>query len=394
MDVITPALSELGGGTPEPSTLQVTLSRLDRDKDQSSSIFAGVAGLLAILLVIAVLCVLWNWTTRKKRRVPYLRVTTVPLLTLPPSRQRAKNIYDLVPRRQGVLGRHQSRSFRVFSIESLLSRNSDSPPSAHVTSRASHALQVHRAQAHSVGIYDNALMYENLTPSAHSVNVRAAGDDPSVSSEDSRDYVNVSTAAEIDEMLASTNHPPGNLFVLPSAQELGLTEERDKGCDHASDCARFLPPGTESNDPLSDEEGSSQTSNDYVNTAELDLGATQGKQPWMSFQCCRDYENVPPADPNGSQQLAGEVTSSHTNHVEGRAGGIETHVHLVMQSERFLVSGDYVTYQPSAQSESSQMKRGGEMSNEGSDDDDIVLAATLGGSDAEQEQDTWFFLRN
>lgn len=40
------------------------------------------------------------------------------------------------------------------------------------------------------------------------------------------------------------------------------------------------------------------------------------------------------------------------------------------------------------------MERGGEMSNEGSDDDDVVLAATLGGSDAEQEQDTWLFLRN
>nr|KAF6316148.1 lymphocyte transmembrane adaptor 1 [Pipistrellus kuhlii] len=367
------------------------------DKDQSSSIFAGVAGLLAILLVIAVLCILWNWRARKKRRVPYLRVTTVPLLTLPQSRQRAKNIYDLVPRRQGVLGRHQSRSFRVFSIESLLSRNSDSPPSAHVTSWAGHALQVHGAQAHSVGIYDNTAgprMYENLTPSVHSVNVRAAGDHPSISSEDSRDYVNVPPAAEIDERLASTHHPPGHRFVLPGAQELGFTEERDEGCAHANDYAWFLPPGTESNDPLRDEEGSSQTSNDYVNTAELDLGATQGTQPWMPSRCCRDYENVLPADPNRSQQSVGEGTASHTNHVEGRAGGIETPVHLVMPSGRFLASGDYGTYQPSAQSESRQMERGGEMSNEGSNDDDVVLAATSGGSDAEQEQDTWLFLRN
>ncbi|XP_036200109.1 lymphocyte transmembrane adapter 1 isoform X2 [Myotis myotis] len=387
MDAITPTRSELGGGTSEPSTLQGTPSRLGRDQDWSSSIFAGLAGLLAILLVIAVLCVLWNWTTRKKRRVPYLRVTTAPLRTLPPSRQRAKNIYDFVPRRQGVLGRHQSRSFRVFSIESLLSRNSDSPPSAHV---------VHRAQAHSVGIYDNATgpwVYENLTPSAHSVHVRAAGGDLSVSSEDSRDYVNVPTAAEIAELLAAPSHPPGNLFARPSARELESTEERDKGWDHASDYARFLPPGTEGNDPLSDEESSSQTSNDYVNTAELDLGAAQGKQPWMSFQCCPDYENVPPAGPNGSQQLAEGVTSSHTNPVEGRTEGTETHGPLVMPSGRFLVSGDFGAYQPSAQSESRQMKRGGEGSNQGSGEDDIVLAAALGG-DAEQEEDTRPFLWN
>ncbi|XP_059529634.1 lymphocyte transmembrane adapter 1 isoform X2 [Myotis daubentonii] len=387
MDAITPTRSELGGGTSEPSALQGTPSRLGRDQDWSSSVFAGLAGLLATLLVIAVLCVLWNWTARKTRRVPYLRVTTAPLLTLPPSRQRAKNIYDLVPRRQGVLGRHQSRSFRVFSIESLLSRNADSPPSAHV---------VHSAQAHSVGIYDNARgpwVYENLTPSAHSVHVRAAGDDLSVSSEDSRDYVNVPTAAEIAELLASPSHPPGNLFARPSARELESTEERDKGWDHASDYARFLPPGTEGNDPLSDEESSSQTSNDYVNTAELGLGAAQGEQPWMSFQCCPDYENVPPAGPNGSQQLAEGVTSSHTNRVEGRTEGTETHGPLVMPSGRFLVSGDYGTYQPSAQSESRQMNRGGEGSNQDSGDDDIVLAAALGGN-AEQEEDTWPFLWN
>ncbi|XP_006772069.1 PREDICTED: lymphocyte transmembrane adapter 1 [Myotis davidii] len=396
MDAITRTRSELREGTLEPSTLQGTPSRLDRDQDWSSSVFAGLAGLLAILLVIAVLCVLWNWTTRKKRRVPYLRVTMAPLLTLPPSRQRAKNIYDLVPRRQGVLGRHQSRSFRVFSIESLLSRNSDSPPSAHVASQASHALQVHRAQAHSMGIYDNVepWAYENLTPSAHSVHVRAAGDDLSISSEDSRDYVNVPTAAEIAELLAALSHPPGNLFAHPSARELEPTEETDKGWDHASDYARFLPPGTEGNDPLSDEEGSSQTSSDYVNTAELDLGATQGKQPWMSFQCCPDYENVPPAGPNGSQQLAEGMTSSHTSHVEGRTEGTETHGPLVMPAGRFLVSGDCGTYPPSAQSESRQMKRGGEVSNQGSGGDDTVLAAALGDCDAEQEEDTWPFLWN
>ncbi|XP_016071230.1 PREDICTED: lymphocyte transmembrane adapter 1 isoform X1 [Miniopterus natalensis] len=386
MDVITPTLSEIRGRTPEPSTLKVTLSRLDGDQDQSSSIFSGFAGLLAVLLAAAALCALWNWSKRKKRRVPYLH-----LLTLPPSRRRASNIYDLLPRRQEVLGRHQVRSTLMFSVESLLSRNSDSPSSGNVTSQAGDALQVHRAQPLAVGIYDNAAgpgMCGDLTPSAHCVGVRMAGDYSSISSEGSREYVNVPTAEEIAETLASTNNPAGDLFVLPSAQERGFTEG-DEGCGHASDCTSFLSPGTESNDPLSDEEGSSQTSNDYVNMAEFSLGAMQEQQPWVSFQCCRDYENVPPADPNGSQQQAEEVTSSNTNRVEGRTDGLGTHVQPVMQPGRFLVLGDYVIYQPSAQSENSQMEHGEEMSNGDSNDYDVVLAAKLGGGDSEQEPNPW-----
>lgn len=38
-------------------------------------------------------------------RVPYLRVTNMPLLTLPRPRQQAKNIYDLLPQRREELGR-------------------------------------------------------------------------------------------------------------------------------------------------------------------------------------------------------------------------------------------------------------------------------------------------
>ena len=48
----------------------MTLSFPHRAKDQSSSIISGFAGLLAILLVIAVLCILWNWNKRKKRESP------------------------------------------------------------------------------------------------------------------------------------------------------------------------------------------------------------------------------------------------------------------------------------------------------------------------------------
>lgn len=48
----------------------MTLSFPHRDKDQSSSIISGFAGLLTILLVIALLCILWNWNKRKKRESP------------------------------------------------------------------------------------------------------------------------------------------------------------------------------------------------------------------------------------------------------------------------------------------------------------------------------------
>ncbi|KAM8812075.1 LOW QUALITY PROTEIN: lymphocyte transmembrane adapter 1 [Rhynchonycteris naso] len=382
MDVVTPTLSEIRQRTSDPSTVKVTLSRLNRDKDHSSSIFSGFAGLLAVFLVIVVLCGLWNWNKRKKRRIPYLQVTIMPLLTVHRSRQRAKNIYELLPRRQEELGRHQSRSLRIFSIESLLSRNSDSPPSMHVPSQA------HRAQTHAVDIYDNAAgpqVCGNLTPSAHYTNVRASGDDLSISSEDSRDYVNVPTAEEIAETLASANNTPGNFFALSITQELEFTEERGKGWDNYSDCTSFWSPRTKNGDPLSDEEGSSLTSHDYVNMAELDLGAIQEKQPWIPFQGCRNYENVLPANPNGSQQ---EEVTSNTNHVENRTDGLETQVQLVMQSGRFLVLGDYEIYQRSAQSKNSQMKHGQEMLIEDSNDYDIDLVANKEAA-AQQHPDTW-----
>ena len=145
-------------------------------------------------------------------------------------------------------------------------------------SQAGDALHMHGAHTHAmgyaVGIYDNAMQPQlcgNLAPSAHYVNVRASRGYPSTSSEESRDYVNVPTAKEIAETLASTSNPPGNLFILPSTKEPAPSEEIDEGCGNASDCTSLGSPGTENSDPLSDGEGSSQTSNDYVTKVSLFL---------------------------------------------------------------------------------------------------------------------------
>ncbi|XP_014409225.1 lymphocyte transmembrane adapter 1 isoform X3 [Camelus ferus] len=300
----------------------------------------------------------------------------MPLLTLPRPRQRAKNIYDLLPRRQEELGRHPSRSIRIFSTESLLSRNSDSPPSEYVPSRAGNALPVHGAHAHAmgyaVGIYDNAVGHQmrgHAAPPAHYVNVRAPTGCPSTSSEDSRDYVNVPTAKEVAEHSASTSSPPGSLFVFSGAEELEFTGERGEGCGNASDCTSFWSPGAEDSDPLSDGEDSSQTSNDYVNMVGLDLGAVQGKQPWVAFQCRRDYENIPPADPSGNQQQEEEdMTSSNADQVASRTDGPRTHTQPVTESGSLLALKDCVACQSSAQSEKSQMEPGGELSDEDSND--------------------------
>ncbi|XP_077628259.1 lymphocyte transmembrane adapter 1 isoform X1 [Crocuta crocuta] len=394
MDMITPTLSEIRQGTSEARTLQETGGSLDRDKDHGTAIFSGFAGFLAILLTTMIFYGLWNWNKLKRRQVPYFRVTVMPLLTLSRPRQGAKNIYDSLPQRQE--GRRPSRSNRIFSTESLLSRNSESPPSEHVPSQADSVLWVHRehypANSYAVGIYDNATglqMRGDLPPSAHYVNVSAARDCLSISSEDSRDYINVSTTEQIAKtLLASADTTPMNGFAPTSEQKPELTEEREEDCGNATDHTRFWSLRLESDDPLSNEDSSSETSNDYVNMAGLNLEAIQGKQPWMAFQCYRDYENVPSAHANGNpQQAAEEVTSSNTGHVEGRTGSPGSHVQFVMQSGRFPALGDYVTYQPSAQSKTSQMKHGEEMSNETSSDYENVLPANLGDRDSKQGPD-------
>lgn len=116
----TPAPPEITRRSSEPSTQQGTLGSLEGEKGQL--LFPGFVVLVTIFLVVIVTCILWSRKKQKKRRVPYLQVT--PSLALPPPRQRAKNIYDFLPRQQTELGRHQLSG---FSTESLLSRASDSP---------------------------------------------------------------------------------------------------------------------------------------------------------------------------------------------------------------------------------------------------------------------------
>ncbi|XP_054546120.1 lymphocyte transmembrane adapter 1 [Talpa occidentalis] len=362
-----------------------------------SSISSVFAGFLVILLLITIFCILWNWNKWKKRQVPYLRVTVLPLLSLPRPRQRAKNIYDHLPRRQEELRRRPPRSVRIFSTASLLSRSANSPPSEGVASPVDSGLQLHGTQAptmeHAVGIYDSTTepqMCGNLCPSAHNINVRASRDCSSSSSEDSRDYVNVPTAEELAESLASTGSAPESLSVLPSAQELEFTEERDWDCENGLDHTGLWCLEIGYSDPLSDGEGSSQNSNDYVNIAGVDLGVIQEQQPWVTFQQRRDYENVPPADPHGSQQQAEEVTFSNTEPVAGRTDIPETHAQLVTQQGESLALGDHVNCQPSAQGDHSAGNLGEEMSNEGSNDYENLPVTKLGDKDAKEGSDTRF----
>uniref|UniRef100_A0A8C9NZ09 Lymphocyte transmembrane adaptor 1 n=1 Tax=Spermophilus dauricus TaxID=99837 RepID=A0A8C9NZ09_SPEDA len=348
-----------------------------RDNDKSSIIFSGLVGLLAVLLLITVACILWNWNKRKKRRVPYLPVTAMPSLTLPRPRPRAKNIYDLLPQRQEELGKHCPH----FCFHPVTFSSSSQP------SQAESTLQMHTAHIHTmgyaVGVYDNATVPQvcrNVTPSTHYVNVRATRDVSSTSSEDSNDYVNVPTAEEMAGTLTPNDSLPESLLVLSSPQQSDLTEKRHEGCGDASDCTSFGAPGTKDSDPLSDGEDSSQTSNDYVNMTGLDLEDIQEELPWVAFQCCRDYENVPPADPKGSQQQTEEeVTSSNTGHEEEKTDGPGTDIHPLTRNS--LSSGQCV----SPPSEDCQMKHEEEMSREDTHDYENVLPAKLGGGDREPD---------
>ncbi|KAM4861848.1 lymphocyte transmembrane adapter 1 [Thomomys bottae] len=350
--------------TSEPSTPPVTLGSLEGAKDPSSSIFSGFVGLLAVLLVTTTFCILWNRNKWKKRQSPYLQVSDIPSLTLPRPRQRAKNIYDLLPRQQDDLGRHQLRSSRVFSTESLLSRNADS--AEHMLSQEDDAHQLDRAHTHTVGytvgIYDNATvpqMCGHLAPSTCYINIIASRDSSSISSEESNDYINVTTAEKAAEALTSANSLPENLFTLPSTQELEATEERRPGHGDTSDCPRLGTPITEDSASLNSGEASSQMSDDYVNVTGLDLGDTQEIQPWVALQCCGEYENVPPANPSGSQQQAVEKVSyahAHTNHREDHTTGPGTHSQPVTRIS--LSSGYYMAFQPPTKTSNSQITSG------------------------------------
>ncbi|XP_075396655.1 lymphocyte transmembrane adapter 1 [Tenrec ecaudatus] len=379
MDHITPALSGLERMTVEPNALPVTPGSPDGADNQSPGIFSGFAALLVTLLIIAAVCILWNWNKRKRAPVPYLRVTVTPSLTLPQRRERSKNIYDFLPQRQEEPGNHHARNIRIFSTESLLSRNSDSPTPEHLPSRAGNALQVREAHAcpagYPVDVYDNALvpqMCATLPLSAHYINAHASRDDLSISSEESRDYVNVPKAEEMVENTVSNS--PGSLFVLPSAQELDVAENRDARCAAASDCTRCWSAGTS----IRDEESSSQTSNDYVNMSELDVGVTQGEQPWMTFQSYRDYENVPAADASGNQlQVGAEMTPFNTDRAGGETDALGSHPQPARQSGGSLVFLDHGAFQTLTEAGTSQMKPE-ETSSEDNSDYENVLPANLG----------------
>lgn len=237
---------------------------------------------------------------------------------------------------------------------------------------------MHRASIHAVeytvGIYDNGTvpqMCGHLASSAHHVCVRTSRNNPSISSKESNDYVNIPTAEDTGETLTHTESTPENHLGLPSAQWLEFAEGGHTGCGNATDHTGLWAPGSKCSNSLSDSDDSSQTSNDYVNMTGLDLEDTQENQPRGAFQCCRDYENVPSVDINESQlQTLEEVTSSTTDHAE--------------PVWRTLSSVYYMAFQSSAQSKDSAMVHGEEQSSEESSDYENVLVAELEGGDWRQ----------
>lgn len=369
----TPAPPEITRRSSEPSTQQGTLGSLEGEKGQL--LFPGFVVLVTIFLVVIVTCILWSRKKQKKRRVPYLQVT--PSLALPPPRQRAKNIYDFLPRQQTELGRHQLSG---FSTESLLSRASDSPEPE--VPQASGSLQKHRASVHAVeytvGVYDNGTVAQMCGPLASSAHLVCDGTSRSnsISSKESNDYVNIPTAEDTSETLTCTKSTPENHLGLPRAQQLEFAEGGHAGCGNATDRTGVLAPGLQSSNSLSDGDNSSQSSNDYVNMTGLDLEDIQESRPRVAFQCCRDYENVPPVVANESQlQTVEEVTSSTTDRGE--------------PAQRTLSSVYHMAFRPSAWSEDSAMIPGEEESNGDSSDYENVLVPELEGKDWKQGPGTW-----
>lgn len=233
--------------------------------------------------------------------------------------------------------------------------------------------------AYTVGIYDNGTvpqMCGHLAPSASYDSVRTSRNDSSISSRESNDYVNIPTAEETNEALTASKSTPESHLGLPSAQKLESAEAGHTGCGAATDHSALWAPGSKHSDSLSDGEDSSQTSNDYVNMTALDLEDTQEHQPSVVLQCCRDYENVPSADPNGSQlQTREEVTSSNTDHGD--------------PVWRALSSVYYMASQAPTQSEDSEVAQAEEQSSEDSNDYENVLPTYLEGRDSEQGPGAW-----
>uniref|UniRef100_A0A6I8NKW9 Lymphocyte transmembrane adaptor 1 n=1 Tax=Ornithorhynchus anatinus TaxID=9258 RepID=A0A6I8NKW9_ORNAN len=275
--------------TPNLSFGTVTLTSKNRDgggtvsplrfKDQTSILYSIVAGLLAFLLVIAVLCTLWIWNRRKKQQVPYLRVTVLPMVSMTRSRHRAKNVYGLLPRRNERRGHHPPRNNRVFSTESLISGNSESRVPGHALPGLGRPLHLHRAWIHrgggEISTYDNVPApsdYENTLPIVvddyDDVNSQTSAESTSLSSGDSRDYVNVPAAGDGAEIPAgaSSSSPPNQ---PGSPEATSLSRQVGEGEGNPGDVEDYVNTWwslrLKDPDQHEDGNGSSETSEDYVN---------------------------------------------------------------------------------------------------------------------------------
>ncbi|XP_072504238.1 lymphocyte transmembrane adapter 1 [Notamacropus eugenii] len=374
MGTVKPPFSRNKEKTTEYTTIPQTVSSPHGFKDQPSVLFSVIAGLLAIFFVTALLLTLWFWNKRKKQQVSYFRVTVVPLVTLSQSRERAKNIYGFLPQSQARPGLRNSRNNRMFSTESLIPRNSYNPNSEHVFSPRVHVLQSCRtsvpAIGYEVGIYDNTAIsqvHENLVPAADYVNVGASIESVSISSEDSQDYVNVPNAEEACRNPGVINSLSGTLQDPPVSEESESRAERDSGSRDGEDSTSIWVLDLEDSDYHGDAEGSSLSSNDYVNVPAAD-NEDQDRQHWMNFQDFRAYDNVLWAKPHRKKPHAGEgLTSTNRGGVLGWTPSLPFDVQCEESSEDSLDSWDYENIEPFPQDGNSQ-ETSGEADSEDSDD--------------------------
>ncbi|XP_043861554.1 lymphocyte transmembrane adapter 1 [Dromiciops gliroides] len=359
----------------EYTTVPQTVGNPSGFKNHPSVLFSVVSGLLAIFFVIVLLFTLWFWNKRKKQQVSYFRVTVVPLVTLSQSRERAKNIYGFLPQSQARPGRCHSRNIRIFSTESLIPCNLDNPNSEHVFSPTVHVLQSHRTSVptigYAVGIYDNTALSqvcENLVPAVDYVNVGASIESMSTSSEDSQDYVNVPNAEEVSRNPSIMNSLSGNLQDPQTSEEGELSAERDSSSRDAEDCTSIWVLGLEDSDYHGDAEGSSQSSDDYVNVPAADNEEDQGRQHWVTFQDCRAYDNVLWAEPNRKKlYTGGGLTSTNIGGILGWTPSLPSDVQCEEPRENSLDFWGYENIEPLSQDENSQ-ETTGEMDSEESND--------------------------
>ncbi|XP_068930439.1 lymphocyte transmembrane adapter 1 [Petaurus breviceps papuanus] len=375
METLNPLFSGSKEKIMEYTTVPQTAGSPTGFKDQPSVLFSVVAGLLAIFFVTALLFTLWFWNKWKKQPVSYFRVTVVPLVTLSQSRERAKNIYGFLPQSQPRPGRRHSRNIRIFSTESLIPRNSDNPNSEHVFSPRVHVLQSGRASVpavgYEIGIYDNTAISQvhgNFIPAVDYVNVGASLESMSTSSEDSQDYVNVPSAEDISRNPGAMSSSSGTLQDLQTFEESESSAERDSRSRDTEDSTSIWVLHLEDSDYHGDAEGSSQSSNDYVNVPAADNEEDQGRQHWITFRDFQAYDNVLWAEPYRKKPHAGEeLTSTNTGCMLGWTPSLPFDVQCEEARENSLDFWDYENIEPLAQDGNSQ-ETSGEMDSEDSDD--------------------------